>query len=390
MKRCNEAINVVIVESHQHALEHYHSVIRKFKIFEPWFMIHFDAHPDLACPQCPAVACFSPRQEMALTQKNLYELLDLSETGIAEWIIPLVMAAELKTINWVKPGFSSQFPLGRHVYNVGAYHDDSSSESSPVQSFLDLPDTAIIQTDFDTSYYQDDGAVVQSSSLLLAQQLELVVTELPTKTFVACDDNKQRWALDICLDYFACQNPFLSDIDKVNPAATKALLSFMRDAEVGPERTSADLKQMVATALMEDENMTIMDQLAKYFGSAETAIVHVNTLKQHTDKDSSLRSLVLKAIPNWDMPHDASSADKEKIIEAISQMEEALKDCTSAPFLITICRSSDDEFTPPWLVEFIQQQVLELLDRIFCSSSPGSHSLLCIIKDYGEWEGSTI
>ena len=101
MKR-KEAINVVVVESHQHALEHYHSAIRKFKIFEPWSMIHFDAHPDLACPpQCPFVACFTPRREMAVTQKNLYELLDRSETGIAEWIIPLVVAAELFKINWV-------------------------------------------------------------------------------------------------------------------------------------------------------------------------------------------------------------------------------------------------------------------------------------------------
>ncbi|CAJ1946046.1 unnamed protein product [Cylindrotheca closterium] len=367
-------------------------------------MIHFDAHPDLACPtsQCPAVSCFTPRKEMTLTRKNLYELLDLSETGIAEWIIPLVVAAELKTINWVKPGFSSQFPLGRHLYNVGAYHDDDNdaNDSAPsVQSFLDLPDTAIIKTDFDMPYYQDDGAVVESASdLLLAQQLELVVTELPTTQTLLNhrdgddDDNTKKWALDICLDYFACQNPFLSDIDKVNPAVTKALLQVMSAAEVGPGRTSADLKQLVAAMLEDGNSIPNMDPLAKYFDSAETANDHLTALKRFTDQDSSLRSLVLKAIPNWDMPHDVPSADKEKILEAIRDMEEALskEDCTSPPFLITICRSSDDEFTPPWLVEFIQVQVLELLDRIFYIRSTGEPQSLCIVKDYGEWEGSTI
>ena len=25
-------------------------------------MLHFDAHPDLACPRIPAVACFTPRR----------------------------------------------------------------------------------------------------------------------------------------------------------------------------------------------------------------------------------------------------------------------------------------------------------------------------------------
>ena len=80
-------INVVIVESHQHALEHYHAAIRKQKLFQKkWSMMHFDAHPDLACPRLPAVACFVPRQyfvdsDEAEGGKNLYELLDLSSSG---------------------------------------------------------------------------------------------------------------------------------------------------------------------------------------------------------------------------------------------------------------------------------------------------------------------
>ena len=45
-------INVVIVESHQHVLEHIHAVLRRNKklLGQPWQLIHFDGHPDLACP----------------------------------------------------------------------------------------------------------------------------------------------------------------------------------------------------------------------------------------------------------------------------------------------------------------------------------------------------
>ena len=42
------SIPVVIVESHQHALEHIHDVLRRKKLFNKnWSMVHFDAHPDL-------------------------------------------------------------------------------------------------------------------------------------------------------------------------------------------------------------------------------------------------------------------------------------------------------------------------------------------------------
>eukprot|EP00554_Chaetoceros_debilis_P015501 CAMPEP_0194123336 /NCGR_PEP_ID=MMETSP0150-20130528/54078_1 /TAXON_ID=122233 /ORGANISM="Chaetoceros debilis, Strain MM31A-1" /LENGTH=114 /DNA_ID=CAMNT_0038816539 /DNA_START=33 /DNA_END=373 /DNA_ORIENTATION=+ len=110
-------INVVVVEAHNHALEHVHYILRRRsrstrefpnKLSSFWTMVHFDSHPDLACPNgdISAAACFQPRREWQIAQKeaqnddddeennskNLYELLDTSQGGIAEWIIPLVMA----------------------------------------------------------------------------------------------------------------------------------------------------------------------------------------------------------------------------------------------------------------------------------------------------------
>ena len=86
-----EMVDVVIVEAHHHCLEHIHSVLRKKKIIRPWKLVHFDAHPDLACPNIPAVACFTPRQNIDGDQ-HLYELLDARASGIAEWILPLTLS----------------------------------------------------------------------------------------------------------------------------------------------------------------------------------------------------------------------------------------------------------------------------------------------------------
>jgi len=104
----SERLKVIIVEPHHHALEHIHEALRRQRrLGKPWKLCHIDAHPDLACPSngIPAGACFRPRDEWTIlpiekkAEENvtrsgfLYELLDLSTTGISEWILPMVLAA---------------------------------------------------------------------------------------------------------------------------------------------------------------------------------------------------------------------------------------------------------------------------------------------------------
>jgi hypothetical protein len=113
-----QKIPVVVVEQHQHACEHIHQVLRQRRRCDAWSMVHYDAHPDLACPHgsIPAAACFRPNEN------DLYELLDSTATGIAEWILPLVLAANLTRVHWIRPTEQpvEQLPLGEDVYHVGA------------------------------------------------------------------------------------------------------------------------------------------------------------------------------------------------------------------------------------------------------------------------------
>ena len=175
-------IGLVIVESHQHVLEHIHSIIRKRKLFESWSMVHFDAHPDMACPShVPAAACFVPRQPWEdFDDKGLYELLDSTSSGIAEWILPLVLAAGLQRMEWIKPQFSTQLPIGDHAFHVGVYDSErSQSDNNAVRidSFLDFAPTARIKVDWRTPYYLDDDSVVPLESLSLPRSFELKVSE---------------------------------------------------------------------------------------------------------------------------------------------------------------------------------------------------------------------
>jgi hypothetical protein len=133
----------------------------------------------------------------------------------------------------------------------------------------------------------------------------------------------------------------------------------------------------------------------------------------------TIASLAIEALPYWSMPHARSSMDPDNIATALVQVEAELvryskrKDNHSIseastgqsdkplPFVITICRSTDDGFTHKDRVEDLQQRVLDMLHRVYCdfnchcqrSNSTSTTETCCcrlqVVLDYGPWEGST-
>lgn len=412
-------MDVVIVEDHHHCLEHIHFLIRKKKIFERWSMLHFDAHPDLACPTVvPAVACFTPRytDEDGVAQ-TLYDIMDSSASSIAEWILPLVLAAQLETVIWVKPQFSNQLPLGEHKFHVGAF-DPKRNKAPHVQSFWDLSPTASLKVDWNHSYYWDDNSVVETEQLDLPQPLKLQVLELShpitneAKEAEPLLDSKEPWILDICLDYFACFNPYLTDIDVVDPAITQALLQLLSHADcfVDPAKNQTlDSKylenvhqyQRELTALLSGIHhgvVSLPDTFTCFYSSTDLAKALYQDLERLLRENERAIKPVMEAIPFWNMPHEVVSSStirRTTIFESIRRLEQTLmkvlpRDSNNPPFLVTIARSAKDGFTPSHIVEELQEKILEMLHRVYCGKNCESNCALRVTKDYGEWEGSTL
>ena len=114
-----------VVDDHHHVLPEIHLAIRQRKLaFKEICIVHFDAHPDLCVTdQMHADVVFKPHE--------LYQHLDDSSGGIAEFILPLVYAGHVNQVIWVKPPWSTQFELGRHAFHVG-----KSIENGIVQSIF--------------------------------------------------------------------------------------------------------------------------------------------------------------------------------------------------------------------------------------------------------------
>eukprot|EP00644_Phytophthora_capsici_P008113 jgi/Phyca11/125794/e_gw1.60.132.1 len=100
------ALSVVIVDDHHHCLPDIHLAIRQRRLpFSDIHVIHVDAHPDLSFSSTTQTGViFEP--------ETLYDELDNSVAGIAEFLLPLVFAGHVNQITWLKPSWAAQMPTG--------------------------------------------------------------------------------------------------------------------------------------------------------------------------------------------------------------------------------------------------------------------------------------
>ena len=210
-------------------------------------MLHFDSHPDLSLPT---------NQTNTHDWKDLNKLWDIlnqSESGISEFIIPSICSNIISTLTWVKPSWSLQFGVGSHRFTVGNIrhngttaavdkikHVSSSSCSYNTVSNNDTPLIAAISTNH--AYYLGDHFICDDEDMVPTDKIDIIfnVVELTSdySTFISPSENNYSsssntnynsssdsnsysnsdsgpWMLDICLDYFSTYNPFILELQRL-------------------------------------------------------------------------------------------------------------------------------------------------------------------------------
>ncbi|KAG5182584.1 UPF0489 domain-containing protein [Tribonema minus] len=140
-----------VVEDHHDALPFWHLAMRRKRLAQQGItMVHIDAHPDLCVTEdMQADICFQPRA--------LYDALDNSVGGIAEWIIPLVYEGHLDTIWWLRPPWADQFTDGTYALGVG--------KSQATGEQLALLRLLASMTNIDASNLDTDGCGAVTNSM---------------------------------------------------------------------------------------------------------------------------------------------------------------------------------------------------------------------------------
>ncbi|XP_055457107.1 UPF0489 protein C5orf22 homolog [Psammomys obesus] len=409
---------VWVVEDHQEVLPFiYRAIGSKHLPASNISFLHFDSHPDLLIPvNMPADTVFD--------KEALF-----GELSIENWIMPAVYAGHFSHIVWLHPTWAQQIREGKHHFLVGKdistttirvtstdYYflsdglfvpEDQLENQKPLQ--LDV----VMVEPFKLCNNQDDGDSVSSAKkpkLALAGRESTAASngdacseglqadavtlrsdhacQEPSCSYPSGDQPRQSTAsrgailemlktgdafvLDIDLDFFSVKNPFKEMFTQDEYKILQELYQFKKpDSNL----TEEDLVDIVDTRThqLEDLEATFADLCD---GDSEETV-------QRWASNPGMESLVplvqsLKKrmeVPDYEMVHQAGlTCDYSELPHHISTEEEieyliqavyCLLKNLPKPTLVTIARSSLDDYCPPEQVDSIQEKVLGVLQSLY-------------------------
>lgn len=309
-------------------------------------LIHFDAHPDMVVPQVDPAILYDREQ-----------LID--ELSIENWIIPMCATGLIKDIAWIKNSWARQMPVGEHYFNVGiaAAAAEGQGERLAVDSTLE--------------YFVGEGNVVSSvKDLREVHGIKLTVIDLDDDKSVASTLPSSRpFILDIDMDFFSTNNPFWSIYKKAGLyAELKDIYQFRMDMNnlsqtITNRKRQLEYLKSIFAHLEEKRSLEgFPDTDHELFPKIEYLL---KVLTEHYDHSEVDFLLIHDAGCTWDtfgLP-DHRSTPKE--IEDAMKRTETLLTGLPDPVIITISRSTEDDYCPADQVEEIQESLLKVLKEVY-------------------------
>ncbi|CAO2592306.1 UPF0489 protein C5orf22 homolog [Lemmus lemmus] len=377
--------------------------------------LHFDSHPDLLIPvNMPADTVFD--------KETLF-----GELSIENWIMPAVYAGHFSHIIWLHPTWAQQIKEGKHHFLVGKdistttirvtstdYYflsdglfvpEDQLENQKPLQ--LDV----IVVEPYKLCNNQDDSDSVSSAKrpkLALGGRESTssangdTCSGLPgdagtprsghacQEPSCSCSGGQQyqspastgeilemlkdgdAFVLDIDLDFFSVKNPFKEMFTQVKvvfwkhrPNCNLSFSMFLKEdlVDIVDTRTHQleDLEAIFADLCDSDGEETVQRWASN--PGMESLVPLVQSLKKRME------------VPDYEMVHQAGLTcdyselphhiSTEEEIECLIQSVYYLLKNLPKPTLVTIARSSLDDYCPPEQVDNIQEKVLSVLSSLY-------------------------
>ncbi|KAI5705634.1 UPF0489 protein C5orf22 homolog [Diaphorina citri] len=354
-------IPIHVVEDHHDALPHiYRSMGARYLPLHHNTLVHFDSHPDLLIPQ--------NLQADDVTDK--YKLF--SELSIENWIMPAVYAGHFDKIIWVKQKWCNQMDNGTYVFHVGKCEK-----------------TGKIKLTATNTYFVSEVLYAPLEDLTNVKEVTLIVVTFNGGTTDNVDQIKQllrlendSYVLDIDLDFFSTRNPFqelykLANLYDRLKTIYKCDIPDTKDKEKLVEFVESRTKQLESLKLFfqnigDDKMKDLFDevtyaqltdlvtQVSKYYTIVDWELIH-DAGCTCDDLDRSL-------------PHHVTQQSQlVPLIDAMLTLWFSVADQAKPPVLITISRSSEDDYCPPEQVDLIESHVLNILRKQYDTSELHLH-----------------
>nr|XP_031837450.1 UPF0489 protein C5orf22 homolog [Nomia melanderi] len=353
------SIPIYVVERHDDVLPFiYRCLSSKYLPFEGNTFIHLSSHPDMVLPkEMPA--------DTVWEKEELYKKVSLES-----WILPSVYAGHLKHLIWVKPPWSTQLPEGVISFVIGKHKETGKIRMTCTEPYFvsegqygpvdELENTREITLHVMTigNFIEEPGKSDDFATVGAVIRQYLPERDIP-------------YILDIDLDFFSAQNPYISLHHEVNLYEKIAqLYSFER-----PESTDPMVLKEASAA--RDDQLDELEDLFRYLDEHRSLKGYDG---EKTTRYEAVENLYLQLMTaykqseiNWitihsagltrddtDLPHHPTSrTDLDRLITGT--FRSFLACLSSPPTIVTVARSSDDNYCPSADVDTIQEGVIEEL-----------------------------
>lgn len=327
-------------------------------------LIHFDSHPDMLIPkEMPAETVFQ--------KDELFETI-----SIENWIMPAVYAGHFKNLIWVKPPWANQIEDQSTQFTIGK-----------------LKDQGTIRLECKENYFVSECLYANAEEMENTKEAALDVVTLGKRIYNEIDDMKairttidkykHYIVLDIDLDFFSTRNPFKNIYDKANLYERLKKIYHFDPSCYGDSKSIAEISEQRRTYIESLERVFNHLELTRSLPEEEKSfkyydqIVELKTVMQANYEDGDIDwKLVHDAgctCDDSELPHHVSS--EEELASMFNSFESFIELMTKEPTIITISRSTEDDYTPFEQVETIQDKVISIVKNRFNCDDPVLHYL---------------
>ncbi|XP_046401199.1 UPF0489 protein C5orf22 homolog [Ischnura elegans] len=405
---------IFVVENHHDVLPFiYRCIGSKHLPFEGNAIVHLDSHPDMLIP----------KGMPAETVWDKYALFDA--ISIENWMLPAAYAGHFTKLVWVKPPWANQMDDGRSEFYIGESINTGEIRLTSEKTYFvseglwcsskDLKNPRKINLEVITMGRGLEGGDGDK------EEKDIDTDELGRCLSNYISTDNFSYVLDIDLDFFSTRDPFrglypkadihkdLQELYYYKPVCSKDENILMEAVE----KRRAQLEELEKIFLHLQKNRDLIGlQDSERLRSVKKIVEKVqacypdmsdagsekgvssftsDATQQESQEDKVLSEDVhisenqkesklissnghLVSIPvDWELVHDAGCTMDESGLPhhpstrtLITKMVEncftkLLKTLPVPPTVITISRSSEDNYCPPEDVDFVQEKVLNVL-----------------------------
>ncbi|XP_014248524.1 UPF0489 protein C5orf22 homolog [Cimex lectularius] len=343
-------LQIVVVEDHHEVIPFIYRLIGSKKLpVNGNLLVHFDSHPDLLVPK-------SMQADVVWTKDTLFPHL-----SIESWIMPGLYAGHFNSVVWAKPPWATQIPDGQYDFKVGK----NKAGEIGVTSKLD--------------YFVAEGIFSPEEELVKTHQIDFqvqtvgksIVNEEENYTFTKNITPTDSYILDIDLDYFSTRNPFRDLYNNAN------LYECLKELYFFEVPTSKETNVIVECVKKRKEQLSDLQRLWEHIAESGIYAEPVPS-SERWPKVQEIAKKVLSVYKevDWEIVHDAGctwdSTDiphhvstKEELEHLMDVFKKVLDELEFPPGIVTISRSTEDDYCPAEDVEWIQEKVINMLKEKF-------------------------